>query len=39
LVIHEDAYGEAVLVLETIEDIKKKFSGDSEEFEEMLREL
>jgi hypothetical protein len=39
LIIHEDAYGKAVLVMESIEDIKKKFSGDSEEFDEMLRQL
>ena len=38
-VIHEDAYGEAVGIMTPIEQIRKNFSGTTEEFEEILKQL
>jgi hypothetical protein len=39
LVIYEDAYGEAVLEIKSIEDIKKNFINTDEEFNEILKQL
>ena len=39
IAIHEDAYGELTMKITTIIDIKKKFSGSEEEFQEMLKQL
>ena len=38
-VIHEDAYGEAVGFLKSIDEIKANFGGCDEEFQEMLKQL
>jgi len=39
IVVHEDAYGEFTGTLTPIDELKKKFSGSEEEFQEMLKQL
>lgn len=39
IVIHEDAYGEFSGVLEPITEIRKKFGGSDEEFNQILHDL
>jgi hypothetical protein len=39
IVIHEDAYGEAIGVLTPIDEIRSKFDGTDEEFQEILNQL
>jgi len=38
-VIHEDAYGEAIGTLTPIDEVRKKFDGSDEEFQEILSQL
>jgi len=38
-VIHEDAYGEAIGALTPIDEVRKKFGGSDEEFQEILNQL
>jgi hypothetical protein len=38
-VIYEDVYGEAVATLTSIDEIRMKFSGNDEEFQEILNQL
>lgn len=38
-VIHEDAYGEACMTIERIDDIRIKLSLSDEEFNEILKDL
>jgi hypothetical protein len=38
-VIYEDAYGEAIGILTPIEEVKRKFNGTEEEFQEILNQL
>lgn len=38
-VVHEDAYGEACMTIELIDDLRIRFSISDEEFDEILKEL
>jgi len=38
-VVHEDAYGEAVLEIKSIDDLRRTFIGSDEEFNEILKDL
>lgn len=39
IVIHEDAYGEAIMKLQPITELRKELNLDNEEFNEILKEL
>jgi hypothetical protein len=38
-VIYEDAYGEAIGILTPISEVRSKFEGTDEEFQEILNQL